>query len=118
MSAHAYSFLVPPSVFSLATYHWPQPNPIVRGSSVQLACIAKSGSLPIFHTWTDPDRQILSPGDTDGIISFAINIFGTYTCTATNRFGEANSTVDLLVEAGNCHGRPVCHRIQILKFYR
>ena len=97
---NACSFLERPSVFSLATSHWPQPSPIIRGSSVDLACIAESGTRPISFSWTDPNGEALSP-DTDGIISFIINIYGTYTCTATNRYGETRSTVELPIEIGN-----------------
>ena len=96
-------FLEPPKgIFSLATSHWPQPSPIIRGSSVDLACFAVSGDLPITYSWTGPNGEALAPADTDGIISFTINIYGTYTCTATNQFGETRSTVDLLTVIGNC----------------
>ena len=86
-------------VLSRATSH-PQPSPIFNGSSVELICEAISGNLPIFYSWTDPSGQALSPGSTDGRISFTLRIYGNYTCIATNEFGVGRSTVELLIEAG------------------
>ena len=93
-------FIEPPTVYSLTTSHWPQPSPIVRGSSVDLLCDVITGDFPISLIWTDPNGQVLSPGDIDGRISFNIYVYGNYTCTATNHVGEARSTVDLSIEAG------------------
>ena len=95
---NAFSFIVPPTVLSRVTSH-PQPSPIFNGTSVNLLCEAVSGDPPISYHWTDPEGQSLSP-DTDGRISFALTIYGTYTCTAINHFGVDRSPVELLIEAG------------------
>ena len=90
---------MPLTVISRATSH-PQPSPIFNGSSVELFCEATSGNLPISYSWTDPSDQALSPGSTDGRISFTLYTYGNYTCRATNEFGVSRSTVELLIEAG------------------
>ena len=86
---------VPPTVLSHLTSH-PQPSPIIKGSSVELLCEATSGYLPISYSWTDPNGQTLSPGSTNGRISFTLYIYGNYTCTATNDFGVDSSTVEVI----------------------
>ena len=84
---HVY-FLAPPAVLSRAIRH--------NESSVDLVCEATSGDPPISFSWTNPNGQALSPGDTDGRVSFTLTIYGNYTCTATNQFGVDRSTVELL----------------------
>ena len=108
---HAPLFTAPPTVLSRLTSH-PQPSPILNGSSVDLLCEAISGDLPISYSWTDPNAQALSPGDTDGRISFTLYIYGTYTCIATNHFGSDNSTVEVLIEAGSWNSK-ISHTIII-----
>lgn len=85
---------MPPAVLSRITSH--QSGSIFSGSTVDLSCEAKSGTLPISYIWTDPKDQALSPGDTDGRVSFTLIIYGTYTCTATNGFGVDTSTIELM----------------------
>lgn len=95
-----YMFLVvSPTVVSYSRSH-PQPSPIVNGSLVYLVCVAISGDLPIFYSWTDPSGKALSVNDTSGEVSFTLSIYGNYTCIATNWLGVGTSIMKL-TEAGN-----------------
>lgn len=99
--AFLYKFIVvvPPTIFSRVTSH--SLSSIANGSTVDMLCEATSGYLPISYTWTDPIGRVLSPGDTDGRISFKLRVYGTYTCIATNDFGMDTSTV-LINMPGDC----------------
>ena len=74
----------------------------MNGSIVTFRCEAMSGDLPISYSWTGPANQDVSLTDTDGTISVtpsASRDYGNYTCTATNEFGMATTTVEV-IQAG------------------
>ena len=62
--------------------------------SVDLVCEATAGDPPISYSWTGPDGQALSPGDTDGSITVTISTYGDYTCAATNGVGTRSVTLE------------------------
>lgn len=73
-------------------------GPIVRGFLIHLLCEAIAGDHPITFAWTDPNGQNLSPDDMDGNITATINIYGNYTCTATNAVGMTRETIEIVEE--------------------
>ena len=83
------SCAVPPTV----TARQSPPGLVLPGTSVDLVCEATAGDQPISFSWTDGSGVGVSPGDTDGTISVLISASDTYTCTATNNFGEDTATV-------------------------
>ena len=77
--------------------------PIVVGATVSLICEIPPEDPPVSFSWTDPAGQDVSLTDTDGTISVTLSAsgdYGNYTCTATNEFGMATTTVET-VRAGN-----------------
>ena len=82
-----------PIVYPEITVHVTPSSPEVQGP-VELSCEAVAGDLPISYSWTDPNDQTLSPGDTDGTITVNISSYGTYTCTATNDIGTRRATLE------------------------
>ena len=93
---------------------------VVSGSAVQLACIISSGDLGISFSWSDPAGAAVSPSpinDTSSVISITPMMssqYGTYTCMASNRFGNGNDTV-IITEAGTkeCHCIVYYYRISL-----
>ena len=77
------------------------PGAVYEGSTINLLCEPISGDIPISYVWTDPNGQVLSPGDTDGNISVSISIYGNYTCTATSDVGMDTATLEI-ARPGNC----------------
>jgi hypothetical protein len=72
------------------------------GSTVNLACVATTGDLPVSFSWTGPNGQGVFPNDVDGTISVrfsAVGDYGSYTCTATNEFGSDRVTAEV-IQAG------------------
>ena len=67
--------------------------PGVQGP-VDLVCEAIAGDPPISYSWTGPNGQTLSPGDTDGSITVTISTYGNYMCTATNDIGTRRVTLE------------------------
>ena len=75
------------------------PVAVIEGATVALVCEAMAGDLPISYSWTGPNGQEVSPGDTDGTISVTFSAsgdYGNYTCTATNEFGVDNATTEVI----------------------
>ena len=78
-------------------------EPIVSGSMVTFMCVAMTGDSPISYSLTGPAGQDVSLTDTDGTISITLSAsgdYGAYTCTATNEFGMASTTVEV-IQAGS-----------------
>ena len=74
-------------------------GPIPIGTTVTLVCAAVSGDLPISYSWTGPDGQDVSLADTDGINLVTLSTsgyYGNYTCTASNEFGMATATLEVI----------------------
>ena len=67
--------------------------PGVQGP-VDLLCEAIAEDPPISYSWTDPNGQTLSPGDTDGSITVNISTYGNYTCAATYDIGTWKVTLE------------------------
>lgn len=91
---------MPPSAI-IRVQNYPQPSPILRGSTVILLCAAISGDPPISYSWIDPLGNTVS---FDARLSIDISYFGNYTCRASNHVGITESAVEL-VESGiynNC----------------
>ena len=62
-----------------------------RGQSVNINCVATSGSPPITYAWRmEPNEAVIS---TNNILT--VSQIGTYNCTATNLVGSdsASTTV-------------------------
>ena len=101
-------FPVPPVVSAQVLP--PDSSVVVSGSAVQLTCIVSSGDLGISFSWSDPAGAAISPSpinDTASVISITPMMssqYGTYTCVASNRFGNGSDTV-IITEAGTkeCH---------------
>ena len=96
-----YCFLVVP-VTPNVTARVSPPDPVVQGSTVDLVCEATAGDTPISFSWMNEDGVAVSPEDTDGIISVTLSsaeLYGTYTCTATNAIGTETADADV-IEAG------------------
>ena len=75
------------------------PGPVLLGTTVDLVCEAVGGDPPISFSWTNGSGSAVSPGDSDGTISVTLSStgdFGTYTCTATNEFGNGTSDFEVI----------------------
>ena len=75
-------------------------GPTLVGATLSLICEAPPEDPPVSFSWTGPTGQDVSLTDTDGTISitlFAIGVYGTYTCTATNEFGMTTTTVQAVL---------------------
>ena len=94
----SWSPLLPGAVAPSVTSRVSPPGPVLLGTTVDLVCEATAGHTPISFSWTDSNGNAVSPGDTDGTISVTLSSagdYGTYTCTATNRFGRGMSSVNV-----------------------
>ena len=98
----SYIYLVPPSVTTL------QPAPVVVDTTVDLVCVV-TGDTPIDIVWehvlTDGSvEEVFTGNDTTGgnfTLTVNINDYGTYRCSASNRFGMNFSSVNV-IQAGKC----------------
>ena len=96
-----------------------QPAPVVMNSTVVLVCNVL-GDTPINITW----ERVLTNGcveevftgndTTGGNFSLTVNmdVYGTYRCNASNRFGTNSSSVDI-IQASKCK-----HLHSVQKTYR
>jgi hypothetical protein len=97
------------SVAPVVTAQLSPPGPVVEGSTVNLVCVATAGDTPISYSWTGPSGQDVSAADTDGNVSATISAsggYGNYMCTATNDFGMASTTLEV-IRAGMFSSFPV-----------
>ena len=61
------------------------------GQSVDIDCVAISGTPPIDYSWTrEPSSTVISKNST-----LTVSQTGTYICTANNSFGSDNASTNV-----------------------
>ena len=60
-------------------------------SEATIKCQLESGTAPITFSWSLPDGTVIAGGD-----HLVVNSSGNYSCTATNDFGNASASSQVI----------------------
>ena len=77
-----------------------QPDPVILGALIELACVATNGTPPLTFTWTrDSDGMEVFSSATSGVYSFTVasDNTGLFICNISNPVGSDATSVTVVL---------------------